>query len=555
MSTHPGHGPLSFLLSLPRRVTIAPIAELTLAALVLLPAAGLFAADRADAQTLATDDPVLEAIWTEAMERSEFEPMAQALLDSIGPRLTASPGMERAQAWAVEMLSSWGYDVRLEEYGTWEGWDRGPSHVDLIAPRVRSLEGRILAWSPGTEGEPVEGGVAYPPTIRSPADWQAFLEELEGRYVLLSFPEPTCRPDDMWDEYAMGGSFDAMDEAREAAEEAWSRNLANAGSEDGRRRDLHRQLEEAGAAGIVTSSWTGEVGTNRVFNAYTREIPTFELSCEDYGLVYRLAERGQGPVLRLTAEAENRGEVPVFNVIASKRGTELPDEYVVLSAHYDSWEGGSGATDNGTGSVLMMEAARILSEAYPNPKRTILVGLWSGEEQGLNGSHAFVEDNPQVVDGLQALFNQDNGTGRVVRVNGSGFVDAGASLSRWIARVPAEVTGYIEESYPGMPSGGGTDHASFVCAGAPGFSLGALGWDYGSLTWHTQRDTYDKLVFDDLINNAVLVASLTYLASEDPERVDRTRRVMPANPFTGQQRVWPACSEAVRSSRNSPRME
>jgi len=553
MSTHPGHGPLSFLLSLPRRVTIAPIAELTLAALVLLPAAGLFAADRADAQTLATDDPVLEAIWTEAMERSEFEPMAQALLDSIGPRLTASPGMERAQAWAVEMLSSWGYDVRLEEYGTW--WDRCPSHVDLIAPRVRSLEGRILAWSPGTEGEPVEGGVAYPPTIRSPADWQAFLEELEGRYVLLSFPEPTCRPDDMWDEYAMGGSFDAMDEAREAAEEAWSRNLANAGSEDGRRRDLHRQLEEAGAAGIVTSSWTGEVGTNRVFNAYTREIPTFELSCEDYGLVYRLAERGQGPVLRLTAEAENRGEVPVFNVIASKRGTELPDEYVVLSAHYDSWEGGSGATDNGTGSVLMMEAARILSEAYPNPKRTILVGLWSGEEQGLNGSHAFVEDNPQVVDGLQALFNQDNGTGRVVRVNGSGFVDAGASLSRWIARVPAEVTGYIEESYPGMPSGGGTDHASFVCAGAPGFSLGALGWDYGSLTWHTQRDTYDKLVFDDLINNAVLVASLTYLASEDPERVDRTRRVMPANPFTGQQRVWPACSEAVRSSRNSPRME
>lgn len=143
----------------------------------------------------------------------------------------------------------------------------------------------------------------------------------------------------------------------------------------------------------------------------------------------------------------------------------------------------------------------------------------------------------------------------MVRVSGSGFGDAGASLARWLARVPAEVTGHIEESFPGMPSGGGTDHASFVCAGAPGFSLGALGWDYGSLTWRTQRDTYDKLVFDDLRNSAVLVASLAYLASEDPERVDRTNRVMPENPSTGQQRVWPACNEAVRDSRNSPRME
>ncbi|MGI9627147.1 MAG: M20/M25/M40 family metallo-hydrolase [Longimicrobiales bacterium] len=505
----------------------------------------------AEAQTLATDDPVLQGIWELAQNGSHIEPMAQSLLDSIGPRLTASPGMEQAQDWAVQMLSSWGYDANREEYGTWEGWDRGPSAVTLISPRVRSLEGRILAWSPGTDGQPVEAPIAVPPSLTSRADWDLFLQGVSGRFVMLSPPQPTCRSNDQWQEFAMDGSFERMNDARVEATQAWNQGLASV-SQHPRRKDLHIELEEAGAAGIITSNWPGSYGTTRVFNAYTRQIPTFELGCEDYGLVYRLSANGQGPLVRLTAEAENLGEVPVFNVIASKRGTELPDEYVLMSAHFDSWEGGSGATDNGTGSVLMMEAARILSQVYPNPKRTIMIGLWSGEEQGLNGSHAFVEDHPEVADGLQALFNQDNGTGRVVRLSASGFVEAGGSLARWVAQVPEEVTNYLDESYPGMPSGGGTDHASFVCAGAPGFGLGALSWDYGSHTWHTHRDTYDKLVFDDLKNNAVLVASLVYLASEDDQRTSRVQRVMPVR--RGQQTIWPACNQAVRDSKNSPRM-
>ncbi len=505
-------------------------------------------------QSLTTEDAVLRGIWSEAIDESRIRPMAQALLDSIGPRLTASPQMERAQDWAVKQLASWGYDARTERYGTWEGWDRGVSHVDLVSPRVRSLEGRILAWSPGTDGRPVEGGVTFPSGIRSPSDWQRFLGTVSERWVMLSFPEPTCRTNAQWREYAMDGSFEQMDAERDRARDAWNQNIENAGAQDPRRRDLHEALEDAGAAGIVTSSWSGAYGTTRVFNSYTREIPTFELGCEDYGLVYRLAENGQNPMVRLTAEATSRGEVPVYNVIASKRGTERPDEYVMLSAHFDSWEGGSGATDNGSGSLLMLEAMRILSEVYPNPKRTIMIGLWSGEEQGLNGSHAFVEDNPDVVAGLQALFNQDNGTGRVVNMSSSGFVEAGGSLSRWLAKVPAEVTSYINTSFPGMPSGGGTDSASFVCIGAPGFNLGALNWGYFDHTWHTQRDTFDKLVFDDLKNNAVLVASLVYLASEDPEMVSRERRdVFPMN-RAGQMGGWPSCNAAVRASGQSPRM-
>ncbi|MDX1646826.1 MAG: M20/M25/M40 family metallo-hydrolase [Longimicrobiales bacterium] len=536
------------------RGTTRLAAGLRRVALVACCSTPVLAPVHASSQTLATDDPVLHRIWVEATERSEIEPLAQVLLDELGPRLTASPQMERAQAWAVETLEGWGVDARLEEYGTWEGWDRGPSHVDLISPRVRSLEGRILAWSPGTGGAPVEGGVTYPEGIRSPADWDAFLETVAGTWVMLSFPQPTCRTDEQWAEYGLPGSAVAMDAAREAAEEAWERNLANAGSEDVRGRDLHAQIEEAGALGIITSIWPGSYGTTRVFNAYNRATPTFELGCEDYGLVYRLAANGQAPVVRLTAEAENLGEIPVFNVIGEIRGTERPDEYVVLSAHYDSWEGASGATDNGSGSVLMLETMRILRAAYPEPRRTILIGLWSGEEQGLNGSRAFTEDHPEVVDGLQALWNQDNGTGRVVRLSAQGLVGATPFLASWMSKVPEEVARHVELQLPGSPGGGGSDYASFVCYGAPAFSLSALSWDYGSHTWHTHRDTFDKLVFDDLRNNAVLTASLAYLAADDPAFVDRTRREVLVG-RGGQPVQWPECRPAVRRSTDSSRMQ
>jgi hypothetical protein len=510
-------------------------------------------ADDAHAQRFATDDPVLQRIWDVGMNDSQLEPLAQVLLDEIGPRLTASPGMERAQAWAVETMRGWGIEARLEEYGTWEGWNRGVSHVDLVSPRVRSLEGRILAWSPGTGGPPVEGGVTYPPELTSPADWGAFLGTVSGKWVMLSYPEPTCRADEQWAEFGMAGAAERMAEERELGEERWSRSLAATGSTDSRQRDLHRQLEEAGAAGIITSQWPGSFGTTRVFNAYNRETPTFELGCEDYGLVYRLAANGQAPVLRLTAEAENLGEVPVFNVIGEIPGTEWPDQYVMLSAHYDSWEGGSGATDNGTGSVLMLETMRILREAYPSPKRTILIGLWSGEEQGLNGSRAYTEDHPDVVAGLQALWNQDNGTGRIVRLSAQGLVGATPSLAKWMSQVPADVAQHVELDLPGNPGGGGSDYASFVCHGAPGFSLGALSWDYSSHTWHTHRDTFDKVVFDDLRNNAVLTASLVYLSAEDPDFVDRTRRTVITG-FGGQPASWPTCQPAVRRSPDSERM-
>jgi Zn-dependent M28 family amino/carboxypeptidase len=283
-----------------------------------------------------------------------------------------------------------------------------------------------------------------------------------------------------------------------------------------------------------------------VFSASTEGIPTVDLGCEDYGLVYRLAENSQGPVLEVLADAEFQGEHPAYNTVAMIRGSELPDEYVLLSAHFDSWDGGSGATDNGTGTITMLEAMRILSNVYPNPKRTIVVGHWNSEEQGLNGSRAFAEDHPEIVEGLQAAFNQDNGTGRVSRITAQGLTEASGHFARWLSMIPSDITNHIRFSFPGTPSGGGSDQASFICSGAPAFSLGALSWNYGSYTWHTQRDTFDKVWMDDLKNNATLTAMLVYLASEDPDRVPRTRRsVMPTRGT--QQMTWPECRAATRS--------
>ena len=481
------------------------------------------------------DEEIIDAIVTEATENSHLRDLAHYLTDVVGPRLVGTPQMEHAHNWAVETFESWGIQAENQQYGTWRGWERGITHVDMISPRVVTLEAMQLAWSPGT-GEAVEGGIVIIPEVDSPEAFQEWLPNAEGKFVMISMHQPTGRPNYNWEEFATEESHEKMLAERQEQTNAWRQRIASTGYSN---NELQVALEEAGAAGIIISNWSAGFGTNRIFGAQTKEIPTLDVLLEDYGMLYRLVESGHDPIIRVHTESRDLGEVPAFNTIATIPGTELPDEYVILSAHYDSWDGGTGATDNATGSVTMMEVVRILKQVYPNPKRTIIVGLWGGEEQGLNGSRAFVEDNPDIIENMQVLFNQDNGTGRVSRINGQGFVHSYDYMGRWLSAVPADVRGHIETDFPGMPSGGGSDHSSFVTAGAPGFMLSSLNWSYFNYTWHTNRDTFDKLVFDDLLNNVILIASLTYMASEDPERASRERRVMPINPRTGEQVEWP----------------
>lgn len=490
-------------------------------------------------------DAVLRAIQEEGTARSRVEPLAQVLNDSLGPRLTGSPGMDAARDWLIRTYRGWGIDAREEQYGTWRTWRRGTSRLDLLAPRVRSLEARMLAWSPGTRG-PVTAPAVVLPDISTPAEFAAWLPAVRGRFVLLPPPQLTCRADDNWARFATPESLRRLNAEREAQRQTWLARLSATGVPP---RELPGRLEDAGAAGILTTNWSGGWGTDRVFDAATRTVPTFGVSCEDYGLVYRLAARGQGPVLRMEAKAEDLGEKPVFNTIARIPGRELPNEYVVLSAHFDTWDGASGSTDNGTGTIAVMEAMRILRAVYPRPRRTILAGHWSGEEQGLNGSRAFVADNPEIVRNLQILFNQDNGTGRIASISMQGFTGIAPLVKRWLARVPGALGSGIDVDEPGVPSQGGSDYASFVCAGAPALGLSSLSWDYGTYTWHTNRDTFDKIVFDDLRGNATLIAMLAYLAAEEPARAPRARRTsFPVNPNTGHPYTWPACREAARTS-------
>jgi hypothetical protein len=204
------------------------------------------------AQSLATDDPVVLRIWQEGMENTRTQDLAQALMDSIGPRLAGTPGFDAAGDWL------------LDTYGTWRGWRQGILHVDLLAPRVQSLEAELLAYSPGN-GEPVVGEVVMPPEEMTEEDVEEWLGAVEGKYVLTTAPEPMCRAPQELERWARPATVERIDSLRAAGHEDWSRRMRELGG-SWRQREL--ALDEAGVAGILTSRWSGGWGVNKVFLRY-----------------------------------------------------------------------------------------------------------------------------------------------------------------------------------------------------------------------------------------------------------------------------------------------
>jgi carboxypeptidase Q len=520
-----------------------------------------------NAQTRPPTDSTIARIWAIGIDSSPIVRLSAQLFDSIGPRLTGSPNLERANDWLVATYRSFGIAARNERYGTWRGWRRGHSHIDLVAPRVRSLEGTMLAYSPGTNGRDLTATTVILPRFADSVAFVRWLPAARGKIVLVSAPQPTCRPREDWQKNATPASRAHMDSLRIVIEREWAGpdvrgtgySLARATGELGIR------LEDGGVAGIITSSPTAGWGTYLVMETYNARAPAITLSCEDYGLIFRLTENNQHPVLRLNLDAQFLGERPVFNTVAELKGRRKPDEYVVLSAHFDSWESASGATDNGTATLMVVEAMRILKQVLPHPKRTILAGHWSGEENHEVGSRAFTEDHPEVLKGLQALFNQDNGTGRIEDVSAQGLPNSAQHLASWLAKIPVELREQVHfDGTPGLPKTGGSDDYSFSCYGLPTFRLGARTWDYWEYTWHSNRDTPDKIVFDDLESNAKLLAMLAYLASGDPtmitrERIDvaaetaKIRSALPPGRQVDLPNAWPACIKAPRST--EPRLK
>lgn len=492
------------------------------------------------AQVHAQDD-VIEKIIKEERENSQLKQLGHELLDQIGPRLVGSPQMQKAHDYVVDKYKGWGIDARNEQYGEWRGWERGITHIDMVAPWTKSLTGQQLAWSPASPKGGANGEVVVLPMLENEAAFNKWLPSVKGKYVMISAPEVTGRPTYNWEEFATEESLERMQKERAEVAREWRTRMSNTGKG---RNELPQALEDAGALGIITSLWSQGFGANKIFSASTKKVPTVDLSLEDYGMLFRLAESGSKPMIHLNAQSKETGVQPTFNTIGEIKGTEKPDEYVLLSAHLDSWDGGTGATDNGTGTIMMMEVMRVLKKVYPNPKRTILVGHWGSEEQGLNGSRAFVEDHPEMMGKIQAVFNQDNGTGRVANVAGQGFVHSYDYLGRWMSKVPREITRDIETDFPGNPGGGGSDYAPFVAAKVPAFSLSSLSWSYYNYTWHTNIDTYDKIVFDDVQNNVIMAAIMVYMASEEDELVSREVRVPTGR--NGQPTEWPAMRSPTR---------
>jgi hypothetical protein len=504
----------------------------------------------------ADDDAVISRMLARLSDEEQAKKDAHHLLDVIGPRLTASPGNLAAHNWLLETYKKMGLEAWVETGAKYKGWRRGVTHADLIAPRVRTLEAIALAWSPGTKG-PVEAPIVTLPPLTSPEEFKKWLPTVRGAFVMASPVDTTCRPLENWKQYARSEAVDRMEAERKKTYSEW---LATFDKIAVSTEEFPRKLEAAGAAGLFVKNWWKEYasdtpldawGTNVIMDASSKQAPMVNLSCEDYGLLWRLAENKDHPRARVSVDAQFLGESPVENTIAKIPGTERPDETIVLTAHLDSWDAASGATDNGTGTLKMLGAMRMLHDLYPKPRRTILVRHWSGEEQGLSTTRNVLVDMSKIAPGIQLVMNQDVGTGRATALHVQGVPGMKSVMENWVNRLPPELGGELISIGPIIGKLG----SEGSCIGFPVVNLWPLDkatqgytWSYDPYTWHTNRDTYDKVIFDDVQFDSTLVAMLAYLASENPNSTPRTAENV-TDPETGQPVNLPICGEMFKKAR------
>ncbi|HZH94626.1 MAG TPA: hypothetical protein VEY06_02030, partial [Flavisolibacter sp.] len=216
-----------------------------------------------------TKDPVIESIIKEATTNSQLQQLAHELTDVIGPRLVGSPQMAQAHDWAAAKYSTWGITSRNEKWGEWRGWQRGISHIDMVHPRVKTLEGMQLAWSPSTGGKTITAETIVIPDLKDSLAFQQWLPQARGKFVLISMQQPTGRPDYNWQEFGTKESFEQMKKERAAQTDAWRTRMAKTGFTA---RTLPAALEGAGAVGVVTSNWSNGFGVNKIFGATTKKI-------------------------------------------------------------------------------------------------------------------------------------------------------------------------------------------------------------------------------------------------------------------------------------------
>ncbi|MFN7983710.1 MAG: M20/M25/M40 family metallo-hydrolase [Vicinamibacterales bacterium] len=471
------------------------------------------------------DTAMFAKIRTEGLEHSQVDAMFDTLTVDIGPRLTASPAHKRAAEWARERLASFGLtNAHLEPWKFGRGWDAQRVVVEMIEPRYLPIIAYADGWSESTAGElsgaPVLAG------DKSPEQLEALKGSLKGAIVLTQplfdnfVRKDRPNPSDV--NYQPNGAAYATSVGRPA-------NAPRPQGETPAQR-VARIYREAGA-GVLIKPSIGEHGTVFVTgrDGGPGAVPSLTIASEQYNMMLRLAQRGIPVKLRVNVQTKfyDSDNGNAYNVIAELPGTDpvLKDEVVMIGGHIDSWHTGVGATDNADGTTTMMEAMRILKSVGAQPRRTIRVALWGGEEQGLLGSAAWVQQhlagdaNKATRDKFDVYFNIDNGFGPIYGFyleNNQANVPV---FDRWLE--PLKAVGIRRNTIEGV---GSTDHLSFIAAGVPGFNPIQRYDNYDIRTHHSNMDTVERLDAKEIRQAAVVMAWVALQAANDTAKVPRITR-------------------------------
>ncbi len=503
----------------------------------------LFAPISVQAQS-SVDTTGVGLLIAEAMERSEVMQNLQYLSDVIGPRLSGSPAMRRANDWVAERFRSLEIDVRLEVYDFGVTWERGPMAVWLVAPFQRAVTAYSWAWTEGTRGRALTGPVVEA-NLATPESLAVYRDRVKGAWVMFTEPALVWNPD--------GPTPTAADSAARRAEldrrAALNRQLtadSSPAAVAARQQfviDRPYLLKQAGALGTIVDGAkehalvTMSGSPNRV-----SPLPNFVVSHEDYLMFDRLLTVGQRPTLE--ARIENRlGKSPMqqWNTVGEIRGTDLPGQVVILGAHLDSWDLAQGVTDNGASSMAVLEAARVIRKSGLTPKRTIRFILFSGEEQGLLGSRGYAAAHAAEADSIQAVLVLDNGTGRII-----GQALQGRNQLEQLWKELLAPVAHLDADSVRQANKGGTDHLSFIPYGIPAFNFDQMPRGYFH-THHSQSDTFDKAVEGDLRQAAAVLAVTAYQLANLPTLLARGPKT-PVTPLIRQ--PSPGLADRVAATRD-----
>ena len=487
------------------------------------------------------DAATIARILDEGKHRNQVMNHLRHLTQEIGPRLTASSNAEKANNWTMEQFRSWGLEANLFQWGEFATrFDRGPSTGKLFTKRttkkedgsseekwnsVRDLQFTTLAWTRGTSG-PQRG-----PVVRMPEnddDYAKVKDSLRGAWVLLEPVSIEGRGGVRGPGQRAGDRFTSRKEARDKA----------AKGEEVSKFALEDRVLFDGILGFISSStdqrdrvWTTAApkARDRKQEDIGPDVEVIVRLSDHDNMVVRMAEKQDFQIEFDLPHTLTPGPIPVYDTIAEIRGTEKPDEVVVVCGHMDSWNGpgSQGCTDNGTGCMVALESARILMAAHARPKRTIRFCLWTGEEQGLLGSEGYVKSLGDAVNKVSVCLNDDGGT------NYEGGIKCTADMADYLAAATAPTNNQFFDFMDGKPlnvniqvvekfiRGGSSDHASFTAAGAPGFFYDEVGRaDYG-YGWHTQNDKLDLAIREYLEQSSTNQAITAYNMACAPDLLPR----------------------------------